>query len=390
MKSAYAIGITDVARAAGVSPATVSRAMNHPALLNPATRRRVEEAIRATGYVRNRAAQMMHGRRSNTIGLVVPTVNYSIFAELVQCFSETVSDLGFTLLLATYGYDLEEEYRVLRKLLEHRVDGVALVGLDHTEDTFDLLEAQDVPALAVWSHSPTSRMSCIGADNRAAGRLAAQHLLALGHRRIGLVFPPVDDNDRARDRLGGVAEAMAEAGIAPSPMDRVEARYSIAQGKLMCLELLERRTDLTALVCGNDIIAHGALAAAAHLGARVPTDLSIVGIGDFPGSGDIVPALTTIRLPARLIGQVAGRHLEEMISDPALRTRTTRDMLQIELVVRGTTRRVSASCPSRTAAEGLRGERRCGADGDAGCTREEDVSPGIDARHRAWPSRSNA
>lgn len=343
MKSAYAIGITDVARAAGVSAATVSRAMNHPALLNAATRRRVEEAIRATGYVRNRAAQTMHGRRSNTIGLVVPTVNYSIFAELVQCFSETVGDLGFTLLLATYGYDLDEEYRVLRKLLEHRVDGVALVGLDHTEDTFSLLEAQDVPAVAVWSHSPSSRISCIGADNRAAGRLAAQHLLSLGHRRIGLVFPPVGDNDRARDRLDGVTEALAEAGLAPAPEDRIEATYSIAHGKRRSLELLERRTDLTALVCGNDIIAQGALAAAAHRGMRVPDDLSVVGIGDFPGSGDIVPALTTVRLPAGRIGEVAGRHLDAMISDPALRTRTTRDLLEIELIARGTTRRVAGA-----------------------------------------------
>lgn len=337
MRSAYRIGITDVARAAGVSAATVSRAMNHPGLLDPATRRRVEEAIRATGYVRNRAAQTMHGRRSNTIGLVVPTVNYSIFAELVQCFSDTVGNLGFTLLLATYGYDLEEEYRVLRKLLEHRVDGVALVGLDHTEDTFGLLDAQDVPALAVWSHSPTSRISCIGADNRAAGRLAADHLLALGHRRIGLVFPPGDDNDRARDRLGGVTEALAAAGIVRSQENCAEATYSIAHGKSVCLDLLGRGKDFTALICGNDIIAQGALAAAAQLGLRVPTALSVVGIGDFPGSGDIVPALTTIRLPARLIGQAAGRHLEERISNPALRSRITRDILGIELVARSTT-----------------------------------------------------
>ncbi len=343
MKSAYRIGIADVARAAGVSAATVSRAVNHPALLNPTTRRRVEEAIRATGYVRNRAAQAMHGRRSATIGLVVPTVNYSIFAELLQHFNEAVSELGFTLLLATHGYDLEEEYRVLRKLLEHRVDGVALVGLDHTEDTFGLLEAQDVPAIAVWSHSPTSRISCIGADNRAAGRLAAEHLLALGHRRIGLAFPPVDDNDRARDRHGGVAEALAAAGIEPTPADSVEALYSISHSKAVCLDLLARAADLTALVCGNDIIAQGALAAASQLGVRVPADLSVVGIGDFPGSGDIVPALTTIRLPARQIGHAAGRYLAAMIADPSRRQGTTRDLLAIELIARGTTGRVRAT-----------------------------------------------
>lgn len=214
--------------------------------------------------------------------------------------------------------------------------------------TLGLLEAQDVPALAVWSQSPTARISCIGADNLDAGRLAAEHLLALGHRRIGLVFPPVDDNHRARDRLGGVTDAMAAAGIAPAPADRVEARYSIVHGKIVSLDLLTRATDLTARVRGNDFIPRGAFAAAAQLDLQVPADLSIVGIGigDVPGSGEIVPALTTFRLPARSIGQAAGRHLGKVISDPSLRETTTRDLLAIEFKDRSTTCRVDGNVTS--------------------------------------------
>ena len=120
--------IVAVAREAGVSISTVSRCFNHPDLVKASTRARVEDAVRRLGYIRNRAAQAMHGRRSGVIGLIAPTVDHTIFAELIQAFSEAVDAAGFTLLIATHGYDLDREYAVLRKLLEHRVDGVALIG----------------------------------------------------------------------------------------------------------------------------------------------------------------------------------------------------------------------------------------------------------------------
>jgi LacI family transcriptional regulator len=315
-KQLYKADITAVAKAAGVSAATVSRVMNHPDIVNPQTRRKVEAAIRRTGYIRNRAAQAMHGRRSATLGLVVPTVNYSIFAELVQSFNDTVSDLGFTLLLATHGYDLATEYQVLRKLLEHRVDGVALIGLDHSDDTYRLLSSQEVPAVAVWNYAEDSPISCIGSDNREAGRLAATHLLSLGHRRIGFIFPPTAENDRARGRLEAAKEVLAAQGVEVPDGWCAQSRYSTAEAKAVCRELLSRRHPLTALVCGNDTIAQGAVAAATEMGIAVPGALSIVGIGDFAGSADMVPALTTVRIPAWEIGARAGRHLVDRVADP--------------------------------------------------------------------------
>ena len=128
--------IVDVARRAGVSISTVSRSFNHPNLVNLATRKKIEKSVKALGYIRNRAAQAMYGRRSGTIGLIVPTIDHAIFAEVIQSFSDAVDQAGFTLLIASHGFDLEREYTVLRKFLEHRVDGVALIGLDHSEPTF--------------------------------------------------------------------------------------------------------------------------------------------------------------------------------------------------------------------------------------------------------------
>ncbi len=340
-KQSYNIDIFTVAKAAGVSAATVSRVMNHPELVNPTTLKKVEKAIRRTGYVRNRAAQTIHGRRSATLGFVVPTVNYSIFAELVQSFNDTAADLGFTLLLATHGYDLRAEYRVLRKLLEHRVDGIALVGLDHSDDTYQLLASQAVPVVAAWSYCETSRISCIGSDNREAGRLAAQHLLSLGHRRIALVFPPTHDNDRARGRLEAVETALTEAGIEVPAAWRVLSLYSVAHAKSACLTLLREHQGLTGLICGNDIIAQGAISSAMELGLRLPQDISIVGIGDFAGSADMHPALSTVQIPAQQIGVQAGQYLVETILglDPR---KIVRRKIEVALKPRATSGRAVA------------------------------------------------
>ncbi|WP_424934393.1 LacI family DNA-binding transcriptional regulator [Amaricoccus macauensis] len=313
-KQTHKADIVSVAKLAGVSPATVSRALNHPDLVNPATRKKIDAAIRKSGYIRNRAAQMMHGRRSATIGIIVPTVSYAIFAEVVQAFNETVSDQGFTLLLSSHGYDLGTEYVVLRKLLEHRIDGVALIGLDHSPDTIRLLQEQEVPMVAIWNYSDDFPFSCIGAENAEAGRCAAEHLAMLGHRRIGQVFPPVSDNDRARARLKAVRSVFDQNGVISEPRWSAETRYSLSEAKAACLRILSQEDRPTALLCGNDIIAHGAIYAAMKLGLSIPNDLSVVGIGDFAGSAEMEPALTTVRLPARKIGKAAGAHLVEAIA----------------------------------------------------------------------------
>lgn len=339
MKQTYKADIVAVAKVAGVSPATVSRAMNHPDLVSPATRKKIEKAVRKTGYIRNRAAQTMHGRRSATLGLVVPTVNYSIFAELVQAFNDAVSELGFTLLLATHNYDLRTEYGVVRKLLEHRVDGIALIGLDHSEDTYRLFKSQNVPVIAVWSYSDTSRISSIGSDNREAGQLAARHIVSLGHRRIGFVFPPTLENDRARGRLDAAKDVLRDTGIACPDAQTVQSLYSIAHAKAACRELLQRNLSLTALVCGNDVIAQGAIAAVLELGLRIPQDISIIGIGDFVGSGDSFPALTTVRIPAQEIGTRAGQNLVQSVAEPD-GARIVNSHFPVTLKLRATTARI--------------------------------------------------
>jgi LacI family transcriptional regulator len=283
-------------------------------LVKAATRKKIERAIKSLGYIRNRAAQTMHGKRSGTIGLIVPTIDHAIFAELIQAFSDSVDNSGFTLLLASHGYDLKREYAVLRKLLEHRVDGVAFIGLEHSEDSYQLIEQQQIPAIAIWNYDESSRISCVGADNKEAGRMAAELLVQKGYEKIGLMFPQTQGNDRAGDRKTGAIEALLKRQITVPESWQIEVPYSISLAKSACLKLLGAHDRPNALLCGNDVIAQGAIYAAQQLGLSIPTDIAITGIGDFKGSDAMEPALTTVRIPARKIGEIAGELISRTIA----------------------------------------------------------------------------
>lgn len=326
--------IIAVAKAAKVSISTVSRSFNHPDLVKPATRKKIDTAVRKLGYIRNRAAQTMHGIRSGTIGLVVPTIDHAIFAEVIQAFSEAVGAQGFTILLSSHGYDLEQEYAILRKFLEHRVDGVGVIGLDHSEETYLLLDRHRIPAVSIWNYAPDAAIACVGADNAAAGRLAAQHLLDLGHREIAWLFPATDDNDRARSRIDGAKAALNTADVVVPAHWQAEATYSLTAAKKATKTILQQPEQPSAILCGNDVLALGAFYAAQELGIGVPEKLSIIGIGDFKGSAEMVPGLTTVRLPAQRIGKMAGDELARAIINSS--APSERIECEIELRQRGT------------------------------------------------------
>ena len=330
------VDIVHVARRAGVSPATVSRAFNHPSLVRADTRARISAAVDELGYIRNRAARSIHGKRSGTIGLIVPTVDNAIFSRLIQSFSDALNRGGFTLLLAAHGYDLGREKDLLRSFLEHRVDGIAVIGLDHEDATFALIETRQVPAVALWNHDGESRMSCVGPENRHAGYLAAQHLADLGHRRIGLLFPPVRGNDRAAARLEGAEALLGERGIAVPGRWRIEAVYSVAAAKRACVDLIGGDDLPTGLVAGNDVLAQGAVFAATERAVGVPDRMSVVGIGDFSGSAEMTPSLTTVRLPAAEIGAAGADVLLELVRSERHRPLVRRN-LPLELVARAST-----------------------------------------------------
>lgn len=307
--------IFSVAKAARVSPSTVSRYFNHPELVKLATRRKIDSVVRRQGYIRNRAAQTIHGIRSGTIGVLIPTLDHAIFAEVVQAFSDTVAEQGFTILLASHGYDQQREYAILRKLLEHRVDGVVLTGLDHNEAVFQLIDRQEIPCVLMWNYASDARYPSIGSDNDLAGKLIARHVLSLGHQDIACMFPPTSGNDRAYARQTSVMRTLNAAGVNIPDEWQLTTVYSISASKRDTVELVGSRKRPTAIICGNDILATGALYGATAAGLSVPDDISVTGIGDFKGAADVEPALTTVRIPAKRIGREAGLAISSAITD---------------------------------------------------------------------------
>ncbi|MGR3511606.1 MAG: LacI family DNA-binding transcriptional regulator [Paracoccaceae bacterium] len=326
--------IISVAKAARVSPSTVSRSFNHPELVKPATRKKIDAAVRRLGYIRNRAAQTIHGIRSGTIGLIVPTIDQAIFAELIQSFSSAVEEKGFTILLASHGYNLEREYALVRKMLEHRVDGIGLIGIEHSGDTFELLAQQNVPSLLLWNHADDAPLPCVGSDNYLAGRLIGQHVAELGHNRIAAIFPPQDGNDRASLRLRGVSDALHKAGAEIRSDWCLETPYSVAAAKAAALSLISSRERPSAIICGNDVLAWGSMHALSSAGLTVPEDMTVTGIGDFNGSKDFEPPLTTVRIPARTIGEKAAEGIVQLITTSG--RAEVGALLTSELIVRKT------------------------------------------------------
>ncbi len=329
-------GIVEVAARAEVSIATVSRAYNHPGMVRAPTRTRIERAAADLGYIRDRMAGTLHNRFSGTVGLVVPTIDNAIFAEMIEAFAQQLRGHDRTMLIAAHGYDLSLEVAIVRSLLERRIDGVVLVGFDHEEIPLSMLTQRDVPVISIWNYREDSALPCIGSDNRQAGARVTEHLIERGHRDIAFLFPEVTSNDRARDRMTGALDAAGSGGLTPPPERILTCPYDIGEAKQLARRLLAENLP-SAIVCGNDIIAQGVLYACHALGLRVPRDVSIVGIGDFRGSAHLEPGLTTVRLPARRIGRLAADAIVEM-SETGLPPEPFHQAVDFSFMERGSTR----------------------------------------------------
>lgn len=328
-------GILDVAKRAGVSPATVSRFYNSPAVVKGPTRKRIEQAASDLGYIRDRMAGALHNRFSGTFGLIVPTIDNAIFAEMIEAFSARLQEKDRTMLIAAHGYDLELETAIVRSLLERRIDGVALVGFDHGDVALNMLAQRDVPVISIWNYEQDAIMPCVGADNGLAGALVAEHIASLGHKDIALVFPDTQNNDRARHRLKSVTAKLEKSGIRISPDRNLTCHYDVGEAKKLGKTLLSSNPP-SAIICGNDVIALGLVYAANSLGIKVPEQVSIAGVGDFRGSEHLEPGLTTVRLPAKRIGIIAADTLLHM-SETGMAPNPRNLSIPLELKIRGST-----------------------------------------------------
>jgi LacI family transcriptional regulator len=328
------ITLRDVARDAGVSAATVSRALSAPEKVRADTLTRVLAAARERGYVLDGAARALRQRRTRTIGAVIPTLDNAIFANATHALQRALGRHGYTLLLASHEFDLAAEVHVTRQLIERGVDGVVLVGLDHQAELFRILETAGLPYLLTWALDRSGRHPSVGFDNRAAAIRVVEYLFALGHRDFAMIAGETAHNDRARGRVDGVRAALAALGLALPPERIVERPYAFAAGRDGMRTLAALSPRPTAVVCGNDVLAIGALAECRAAGIAVPGDLSLTGFDDLEVATMITPTLTTIRVPTHELGDAAAQALLRMVAG-AEGTRCHE--LAVDLVVRETT-----------------------------------------------------
>ncbi len=302
--------LDDVARAAGVSTATVSRCLNAPESVREQTRDVVLAAVRDLGYVPNLSARALASRRTNAVGAVVPTLENSIFALGLQAFQSELARRDTTLLVASSDYDSAEEVRQIRTLVARGVDGLLLIGTSRPPEIYEFLQARRIPYLLAWNTAGEDHRS-VGFDNVQAARAITEAVIASGHTRIAMVAGLTADNDRAACRVVGAREAMTAAGLGDLTVR--ESAYTFEDAGRAFADLIDTPYPPTAIVCGNDVLAAGVIRAAQKRGLTVPDQLSVTGFDDTDLADVIAPPITTVRVPHRRMGTASAALLMAMI-----------------------------------------------------------------------------
>ena len=333
------IGIRDVARHAGVSTATVSRALNKPDAVSRTLRERIEMAIEEIGYIPDASARALSSRRTRTVGAIVPTVDNAMFAQGLQALQSYLATEDYLLLLATNNYDLDVELEQARNLVGRGIDALILRGDERHPALRKMLATQNIPFVDVGVYHPDKPYASVGVDNVEAGRALARYITGLGHRRIAMISARTTNNDRARARQRGVLEVLDTFGCAPPPPWHLHIHYRLDEARDAMRALLGRDARPTAVICGNDVLAYGALLEAIRENVRVPEDLSIAGFDDLEWSRHLQPTLTTIHMPTNEIWVRAGRYLVDRLD---ARESLLHQKVEFSLIVREST----ASPPS--------------------------------------------
>ncbi len=305
------ITLSDVARAAGVSPSTVSRALRGERAVDPALIERVQAVSAKLGYVPDPAARALASQRSNHVAILIPLLSNALFVDLLDAAQKTLRAGGYQTLMGVTHYDASEEEQLLREQLLHRPAGLLVTGLDHNVATRKLMESSQVPCVHLMDLPSIDQVDapyCVGFRQTDAGAAMTRHLLAQGCRRIAFAAAQLDP--RVMQRLYGWRSALQEAGVYEPTLEFLNpAPSSLALGGVLFEQIMQQRPAVDAIFFCNDDLAQGALMAALRLGIVVPSQVAIAGFNDLTGSDQMLPALTTVRTPRAQIGEAAAQML---------------------------------------------------------------------------------
>lgn len=326
-------GVFQVAALAGVSIATVSRAFNDPALVREDVRKRIIEAARTIGYVPNSAAKALRIQRTHIVGAVIPSLDYAIYAKLVNAFQERLAESGYTVVVLTVGFDNSQIYDRVRQVVERGAEALMVVGSIEDQGLLDLLEIKDLPWIQTYSFTPGGAKTAIGFDNGHAITQAVEHLYGLGHRHFAMIAGRTRGNDRQRSRVAAFHDCLARHGLAGAwPV--IEKPYAFVDGADALAEIRRLHPRTTAIVCSSDILAVGVLHACKTAGISVPAELSVTGFDDLEFAEFTEPPLTTLSISANDMGRLAGERLAAAL-DQGENLRP--ECLPTRLVLRGST-----------------------------------------------------
>jgi LacI family transcriptional regulator len=299
------VTIHRIAAEAGVSTATVSRALNQPEKVSAEARERIQAAIKRNHFVLDGFAVGLASRRSRTIGLLIPTITNSIYASSTQAVQRVAQQNGYSVLVGVSEFSPAREEVLIQKLLERRVDGLVLTGEARSAAAYEKIRRNGVPFVITWQLTGDPALPSVSFDNRKATFAAVEHLIGLGHRRIGLICGRTDVNDRALARREAFEECLSRHGL-PVVVDLIfERDFEFVEGRSAMHAILRHRSRPTAVFCANDIQAIGAMYECQEAGVKVPEQMSIVGFDDLPISQYTHPQLTTVRVPADDMGRRA-------------------------------------------------------------------------------------
>jgi DNA-binding LacI/PurR family transcriptional regulator len=328
--------IREIARRAKVSTATVSRAINRVPTVDPQLAKRVWKVVDELGYYPNTQARALVSGKSRLFGLVVSEITNPFFPEIVQTFEELAVQNNYEILLTSTVHDSTRMKSSVRRMIERRVDGVAILTFGMEESLLDDLRLRKVPLVFVDVGPDAARVSNIRIDYQNGIRQAVQHLAALRHTGIAFVAGPVHLKS-AGARKDAFRQSMSEIGLTVPPEMIVVGDHTLEGGRRALAELMRLPKPPTAVLCSNDMTAIGVMREAYDLGINVPQDLSVVGFDDIRLSEFITPPLTTVRMSQTELARIAFQVLMNDVSEDAASDGRKEYPLSTNLILRRST-----------------------------------------------------
>jgi LacI family gluconate utilization system Gnt-I transcriptional repressor len=309
-KRSGALTLADVARLAGVSAITVSRALNDPGLVTSETLARIQEAIRQTGYVPNRVAGGLASSRSRLVAALVPTISGLVFLETVQAMTAALDEAGYQLMLGQSGYDATREDALLETIIGRRPDGLIVTGVFHSAGARRRLAAAGIPVVETWDLTPTPIDMLVGFSHEKVGAAVAEYFAYRGVAHPAILSA---DDYRASLRRTGFENAAQRRGW-EVPLQFVPTPTTLGAGRHGLAALLESHPKTDAVFCSSDVLALGALTEASARGIAVPNALRIFGFGDLDFAAHTYPSLSTVRIDGTAIGRQAVQFILQRVA----------------------------------------------------------------------------